>query len=131
MISLQKQNKKQSPKKEVPEKQQTLLPEKQQTLLQEPEPSKLTVLERCKEAPMDYMEISINMAGSVAFQKVGGSLTFRTSDPELLPETNSKEDICEAIQGLFDRSGDGVSLLVDRIKEGLMVLKEYRDDVEG
>ena len=124
MIKLKKvkEEKKEEKKEGVVENQQTLLI---------PEPGALVPFTKNAASPTDYMEISIKLAGSVSFQNVSGSILFRTSDPELLPATNDKKAFGKAIQGLFDRSETGISILTERIQEGLKVLSDYRDSVEG
>ena len=80
---------------------------------------KVRVLGKGDIPPLNYIEVSIEVKGSINYQSVGGHIGFQTSDPRLLPVEANREAIVAKIKEHVETISIGVEPLCDKIMEGL------------
>lgn len=84
------------------------------------------VLERGSSEPaMDYIDVGIVIVGTKGYQKVGGHITYRTSEKTLMAKDGSDESFKQALEQAWKKIEISAEPLVETIKGGLdMLLQE-------
>ena len=79
----------------------------------------------------EYLEVRIEIAGSHKYQKVGGTVGFRTQDARLLPMSENKEEIKRAIQDLFSAVLESMDPVVNTVVDTVEALADEFARREG
>lgn len=79
----------------------------------------------------EYLEVRIEIAGSHKWQKVGGTVGFRTQDARLLPRSENKEEIKRAIHELFSAVLESMDPVVNTVVDTVEALADEFARREG